>query len=123
MVLLLGICLRTQLFNFLRLMFFCWDKNSLRKVNCTYRIQVPYLKFEVMESLLKKNDDLLNVTMKEIPYYQNFKILHILNEGRTVIKINDKCYIRPMREEIKRFKSEEYIYRMSVSCYFYVLLM
>lgn len=78
------------------------------------RIRIPLLKIDPVESITT-DDNFLNVTLSEVPYYNVIRILHLFSEGLTVIRTNKHCYIRPLRAELRGSGIEDYLRRLNVS--------
>ncbi|CAH8666168.1 unnamed protein product [Schistosoma guineensis] len=76
------------------------------------RIRIPFLKIDPVESITT-DDNFLNVTLSEVPYYNVIRILHLFSEGLTVIRTNKHCYIRPLRAELRGSGIEDYLRRLN----------
>ncbi|CAH8646780.1 unnamed protein product [Heterobilharzia americana] len=76
------------------------------------RIRIPFLKIDPIESITT-DENFLNVTLSEVPYYNVIRILHLFSEGLTVIRTNKHCYIRPLRAELKGSGVEDYLRRLN----------
>ncbi|XP_018645198.1 hypothetical protein Smp_176080 [Schistosoma mansoni] len=77
------------------------------------RIRIPFLKIDPVESITT-DDNFLNVTLSEVPYYNVIRILHLFSEGLTVIRTNKHCYIRPLRAELRGSGIEDYLRRLNI---------
>ncbi|CAH8599854.1 unnamed protein product [Schistosoma turkestanicum] len=76
------------------------------------RIRIPFLKIDPVESITT-DENFLNVTLSEVPYYNVIRILHLFSEGLTVIRTNKHCYIRPLRAELRGSGIEDYLRRLN----------
>ncbi|TNN06165.1 hypothetical protein EWB00_008564 [Schistosoma japonicum] len=76
------------------------------------RIRIPFLKIDPVESITT-DENFLNVTLSEVPYYNVIRILHLFSEGLTVIRTNKHCYIRPLRAELRGSRIEDYLRRLN----------
>ncbi|KAK4475490.1 hypothetical protein MN116_002539 [Schistosoma mekongi] len=76
------------------------------------RIRIPFLKINPVESITT-DENFLNVTLSEVPYYNVIRILHLFSEGLTVIGTNKHCYIRPLRAELRGSRIEDYLRRLN----------
>nr|CAH8874496.1 unnamed protein product [Trichobilharzia regenti] len=76
------------------------------------RIRIPFLKIDPVESITA-DENFLNVTLSEVPYYNVIRILHLFSERLTVIRTNKHCYIRPLRAELRGSGVEDYLRRLN----------
>ncbi|TPP57663.1 hypothetical protein FGIG_12472 [Fasciola gigantica] len=72
------------------------------------RVFSPLLRTTWVESL-SADDQVLNVTLSNMPQAHTYWILHLCTEFLTVIRTEDRCFIRPMRAEMVQACAKGYL--------------
>ncbi|TGZ75368.1 hypothetical protein CRM22_000413 [Opisthorchis felineus] len=103
--------------------------SSQSPVATAYRSQSPYSTCSVlipvlrvrMTEVISPMDNMFNVTLmggNTSPGMQTVKILHLCKDGLTVIRDNERCYIRPMRQGWRRLCSDSHMQRVRLGALF-----
>ncbi|KAA0191732.1 hypothetical protein FBUS_00612 [Fasciolopsis buskii] len=74
----------------------------------TCHVFSPLLRTSWVESL-SADDQVLNVTLSNMPQAHTYWILHLCTEFLTVIRTEDRCFIRPMRAEMVQACNRGYL--------------
>ncbi|CAL8077422.1 unnamed protein product [Calicophoron daubneyi] len=82
-----------------------------RQQSALFRILIPDTKSSLLERI-GFGHNLLNVTITGAPGVRTVRIVHLLSDGLTVIRTDDRCYIRPTRAEIIRARDDGYLKRL-----------
>ncbi|KAF6779609.1 hypothetical protein AHF37_01387 [Paragonimus kellicotti] len=74
------------------------------------RVFIPVLKLQMTE-LISADDNMFNVTVfgGALTGIHTLRILHLCKDGLTVIRTNERCYIRPMGRDWRRVCSNGYL--------------
>ncbi|KAF8566805.1 hypothetical protein P879_10073, partial [Paragonimus westermani] len=74
------------------------------------RVFIPVLKLQMTE-LISADDNMFNVTVfgGALTGIHTLRILHLCKDGLTVIRTNERCYIRPMGRDWRRVCSNGYM--------------
>uniref|UniRef100_A0A183B7G8 Integral membrane protein 2 n=1 Tax=Echinostoma caproni TaxID=27848 RepID=A0A183B7G8_9TREM len=72
------------------------------------RVFSPLLRTSWVESL-SADDNVLNVTLTDMPRSHTYWILHLCTAFLTVIRTEDRCFIRPMRDEMVQACARGYL--------------